>query len=94
MRRPVVAAPALVVALLAACGPRTEWVRPGASPPEVQRDQTECAAAADRSRLVPRRRMDPAGRGDVIQLEEERQFSVAGYEACLRARGYRPVRVP
>ena len=98
MRRAVVLA--LVVLGSAACGAGARWERPGATEAERQRDETECAARANRDRSVPVRR-SVSGSGtrvsqEGIELVTVRDFDLGAFDECMRARGYErvPARPP
>jgi hypothetical protein len=88
----------LAVAALSVGCAATRWARPGGSEADRQQDERECAAAADRERAVPERRVVSAssrrGVDETIELVPRREFDVAAFDACMRDRGYRRVPVP
>jgi hypothetical protein len=89
---------AVLLALLlggAACAGRVRWERPGGTEAERRRDETECAAQANRDRAVPAQRI--VGRadgrtGESIELVTVRDVDSGAFYECMRDRGY--VRVP
>jgi hypothetical protein len=86
----------LVILGGAGCVTAGRWERAGASLAELRRDETECAAQADRTRAVIGRRIVSSSRGDVnetLELVPEREFDTAAYDACMESRGYRRVEV-
>ena len=78
-----------------ACATGARWERPGATEAERRRDETECAAQANRDRSVPAQRIvtRPGGRTtEGMELVTVRDFDSGVFDECMRARGY--ARVP
>ena len=92
MRRGTVVILLLTAAGSAACGAGVRWERPGGSEAERQRDETECAARANRDRSIPTQRsMTGAStrRGqDGIELTTIRDFDTGVFDQCMKERGY------
>jgi hypothetical protein len=93
MRRVVVLA--LFVLGSTACGAGVRWERSGATAAERQRDETECAARANRDRSVPVQRSVSGSSGRVgqegIELVTVRDFDSGVFDECMKTRGYERV---
>ena len=86
----------LIVALLGsgACAGGARWERPGGTEAERRRDETECAAQANRDRSVPAQRIIArAGTRTTegIELVTVRDFDSGAFDECMRARRYERV---
>jgi hypothetical protein len=86
---------ALVVVLLgsAACGAGVRWERPGGTEAERRRDETDCAALANRDRSVPAQRTTRSGgrTTESVELVTVRDFDSGVYDECMKSRGYQRV---
>ena len=83
----------------AACATGARWERPGATEVERRRDETECAAQANRDRSVPGQRITSRPGGGVTESTElvtVRDFDSGVFDECMRTRGYErvPARPP
>lgn len=79
----------------AACGAAVRWERSGGTEAERQRDETECAAQANRDRSVPAQRIITRSgtvANESIELVTVRDFDWDAFNECMRTRGY--ARVP
>ena len=97
MRRVLV----LIAVLLGsgACAAGAGWQRPGGTEAERQRDETECAAQANRDRAIPARRIiarSGTRTTEGIELVTVRDFDSGAFDECMRARRYErvPARPP
>ena len=93
--------PALILVAVgsAACATGIRWERPGATEAERRRDETECAAQANRDRSVPAQRIVARSGGratEGVGLVTVRDFDSGAFDECMRARGYEraPARPP
>ena len=88
---------ALVLAVVgsAACGAGVRWERPGGTEAERRRDETNCAALANRDHSVPAPRgmtSSSTRRGqDGIELVTVRDFDSGAFDECMKTRGYQQV---
>jgi hypothetical protein len=92
MRRVVVLV--LVVLGSAACAAGVRWEKAGASEAERQRDETECAARANRDRSVPAQRITTRSgtrASESIELVTVRDFDSGVFDECMQTRGYQRV---
>ena len=74
----------------AACATGARWERPGATEVERRRDETECAAQANRDRSVPGQRITSRPGGGVTESTElvtVRDFDSGVFDECMRTRG-------
>jgi hypothetical protein len=81
----------------AACATGTRWERAGATEDDRKRDETACAAQANRDRSVPAQRIIARSSGrttEGIELVTVREFDSAVFDECMGLRGYRKVPVP
>jgi hypothetical protein len=91
---------ALIVVLVgsAACGAGVRWERAGGTETERRRDETDCAALANRDRSVPAQRITRAGgrTTESVELVTVRDFDSGVYDECMKTRGYQrvPARPP
>jgi hypothetical protein len=89
-----VLAPTLLALCSVACATGARWERPGATDAERRRDETECAAQANRDRSVPAQRSvtRPGGRTtEGMELVTVRDFDSGVFDECMRTRGYERV---
>jgi hypothetical protein len=91
---------AIVLTLLvlggAACATGTRWERSGATGDDRRRDETECAAQANRDRSGPAQRIIARSGGrttEGMELVTVREFDSGVFDECMRVRGYRRVPV-
>jgi hypothetical protein len=74
--------------------PGLRWERSGGSETERRRVESECAARANRDRLVPAQRImtGPGGRtSDTVELVTVRDFDSGAFDECMGTRGYQRV---
>jgi hypothetical protein len=93
--------PVLILVALgsAACVTGVRWERPGATEAERRRDESECAAQANRDRSVPAQRIVTRSSGrttEGMELVTVRDFDSGVFDECMRTRGYErvPARPP
>jgi hypothetical protein len=95
MRRRVMVALVLAAGGTLACGAGVRWERPGGTETERRRDETDCAALANRDRSVPVPRSmsgSSTRRGqDGLELVTVRDFDSGAFDECMKARGYERV---
>ena len=75
----------------AACATGARWERPGGTEAERRRDETECAAQANRDRSVPAQRIVSRSGGRTTEsmgLVTVRDFDSGIFDECMRTRGY------
>jgi hypothetical protein len=85
--------PVLIVVTLgaAACATGARWERPGSTEAERRRDETECAAQANRERSVPAQRIATRSGGRITEsmgLVTVRDLDPGVFDECMRTRGY------
>ena len=85
--------PVLIVVTLgtAACATGARWERPGGTEAERRRDETECAAQANRERSVPAQRITTRSGGrttESMELVTVRDLDPGVFDECMRTRGY------
>jgi hypothetical protein len=84
----------LVVLGSAACAAGgVRWERAGGTEAERRRDETECAAQANRDRAVPTRRITRSDTrtNESIELVTVRNLDSGAFYECMRSRGYERV---
>jgi hypothetical protein len=93
--------PVLILLTLgsAACATGVRWERSGATEAEQRRDESECAARANRDRSVPAQRIVTRSSGrttEGMELVTVRDFDSGVFDECMRTRGYErvPARPP
>ena len=91
---------AIVLTLLAlggaACATGARWERSGATEDDRRRDETECAAQANRDYSVPAQRIIARSGGRTTEgmgLVTVRDFDSGVFDECMGVRGYRRVPV-
>jgi len=92
MWRPILLA--LLALGSAACATGARWERPGATEADRRRDESVCAAQANRDRSVPAQRITsrPGGRTtESTELVTVRDFDTGAFDECMRTRGYQKV---
>jgi hypothetical protein len=80
----------------AACATGTRWERSGATEDDRKRDETDCAARANRDRSVPAQRIIARSSGrttEGMELVTVREFDSGVFDECMRVRGYQRVPV-
>jgi hypothetical protein len=85
---------ALAVLGSTACATGARWERSGGTEAERRRDETECAAQANRDRPVPAQRImtGPGGRtSESVELVTIRDFDSGAFDECMGTRGYQRV---
>jgi hypothetical protein len=78
----------------AACATGARWERSGATEDDRRRDETECAARANRDYSVPAQRIIARSGGRTTEgmgLVTVRDFDSGVFDECMRVRGYRRV---
>ena len=94
MRRALLLVLSLAALGSAACATGTRWERSGGTEAERRRDETDCAARANRDRSVPAQRISARSNRRTtqgIELVTVRDFDSGVFDECMRTHGYQQV---